>query len=152
MPYGGNPSTDSSDAIRLLIGDVSTSSTGEIFSDGEIDYFGSAKPNTFLSAALAIESILGSSRADDLSKGLASKSVGDLKLQFRSGAAQGSYLTLREKIKFLRLEGVRKVKPYAGGISESDKDGQESDTDWEKPKFRVGQFSNPNTVSTSTFS
>lgn len=149
MPYTGNPTTDDGDKIRLLIGDTSTSTGSEIFADGEIDYFNAAKPNVFLSAALAIESIMGSTRGDDLSAGLSSKKVGDLALTFRSGAAQGSYLTLREKIKNLRMEGVRQVKPYAGGISESDKDSAEQDSDWERPAFTVGMHDRTSSSSTS---
>jgi len=147
MPYRGAPLEDANDAIRLLIGDTNSSTTGEIFADGEIDYFASAKPNAYLSAAVAIESIMGSTRGDDLSQAISSKKVGDLSLTFRSGAAQGSYLTLREKIRHLRADGARNVKPYAGGISRSDKDTTEKDTDWVE-RMRVGAFDDPGNYDT----
>lgn len=154
MPYRGNPSTDINDAVRLLIGDTSSSTASEIFSDAEIDYFVSLKPNAYLSAAAALGSVLGSTRAASIGANeLASKKIGDLTLQYRSGAAQGSYLTLREKIRTLRLEGVRKVKPYAGGISRSDKQTARSDADRDPPHFSIGMTDHPGlgTNSSSTW-
>lgn len=148
MPYTGNPSTDSNDAIRLLIGDVSTSTANEIFTDSEIDYFSSLKPNAHLSASAAVISLIGSTRGQTLAS-IVSKQVGDLKIDYGGGSG-GASGTLKEKARQLRLEGVRKVKPYAGGISEIDKRNQETDTDWNQPAFRVGQFDNPSMTSTST--
>ena len=149
MAYTGNPSTNSNDAIRLLIGDISTSTGSEIFTDAEITYFNGLKPNAHLSAAAAVISLIGSTRGQTLAS-VVSKQVGDLKIDY-GGGGSGAAGTLQAKARMLRLEGVRKVKPYAGGISESDKDGQQSDTDWNKPAFSVGLFDNPNTLSTSTF-
>lgn len=148
MAYTGNPSTNANDAIRLLIGDVSTSTGSEIFSDAEIDYFNSLKPNAHLSAAAAVISLIGSTRGQNLSSVL-EKQVGDLRLKYgtESGGAGGS---LQAKAKQLRLEGVRKVKPYAGGISEMDKDAAENDPDWNRSAFSVGMFDNPSYRSTST--
>jgi hypothetical protein len=150
MPYTGNPSTDTSDAVRLLIGDMSTSTGTEIFADNEIEYFVAARPNVYLAASEALMSILGSTRADQF-RTIQSKKVGDLSLQYTAGSAGGSYLTIREKIKQLRMQGVRKVSPYAGGISQSDKETAESDTDWERPFSRVGIHDNPNSRSSSTY-
>lgn len=148
MAYTGNPSTNPADTIRLLIGDVSTSTGSEIFSDAEIDYFNGAKPNAFLSAALAVESLIGTDRGTTLAS-VIEKQVGDLKIKYGTEGG-GSGGTLTAKAKSLRLQGVRKVKPYAGGISELDKDAAETDTDYNAPAFRVGMFDNPNSRSTST--
>lgn len=152
MPYRGNPSTDTSDAIRLLIGDLSTSTSSELFTDAEIDYFSALKPNAHLAAASALTSILGSTRADSF-RSVTTKKVGDLSLTYAGAGQAGSYLTIREKIRQLRMDGVRKVKPYAGGISDSDKRASESDTDRDPPHFRIGQHDHPGLGinSTSTF-
>ena len=152
MAYTGNPSTSTPDAVRLLIGDVSTSTSQEIFSDGEIDFFVADRPNTYLAASAALQTILGTTRADRFQT-VQSKKVGDLSIQFTAGAAGGSYLTIRDKIKQLRMQGVRKVKPYAGGISQSDKDATQQDTDLDNYHFRIGQFDHPGlgVNSTSTF-
>ena len=137
MAYSGHPSTDVFDRIRLLIGDVSTSTGSEIFSDNEIQYFRNAKPNEFLSAALAIDSIAGTTRFTSLAT-IQSKWVGDLKIDYGQGSAASN--DLFAKSKWLRLQGIRTVKPYAGGISISDKDASKDDTDRVGPAFTVGQF------------
>ena len=81
--------------------------------------------------------------------GVISKQVGDLRLEFGSDSVS---TILQSKARQVRLLGVRKVKPYAGGISEADKDAAYRDTDWEQPHFRVGQHDHPglgiNTTST----
>ena len=134
MAYTGNPSTDTSDAVRLLISDMATSTAGEVFTDNEIEWFNANHSNTYLAAAAAVRSLIGSDRATTLA-GLMSKQVGDLKLDFRTVSITDLMLS---KAKQLRMQGVRSVKPYAGGISESDKKTAEQDTDWEKPFSRIG--------------
>lgn len=146
MAYTGSPSTNTSDAIRLLIGDVSTSTSAEIFSDAEITYFSGAYANAELAASAAVSSLIGSTRALTLA-GVVRKSVGDLKLDYGGNDSPGAILA--RKAKYLRRLGVRRVKPYAGGISESDMDSTTSDTDRVAPAFAVGQFDY--TSSTSTY-
>lgn len=141
MPYRGNPLEDPTDAIRLLIGDTSTSTGGEIFADGEIDYFAAQKPNPYLAASAAVKSIVGTSRGNTLANVL-SKQVGDLRLQY---SQESSSTILTGKASELRREGVRKVTPYAGGISQSDKRASETDTDRVDPAFKVGQHDHPGT-------
>ncbi len=148
MPYRGTPSTDVNDAVRLHIGDLSTSTGTEIFSDGEIDYFVASHSNAELAARAAVLSTIGTSRARTL-VGVVNKQVGDLKISY--GNADINEI-LTAKAKQLRMLGVRKVLPYAGGISDSDKKAAEADTDRVKPHFRIGQFDHPgigiNTTST----
>lgn len=146
MPYTGSPSTDSGDAIRLLIGDISTSTGGEIFADGEIDYFNAQKPNAFFAAALAVESLIGTDRGISLAA-VVEKQVGDLRIKYGGEGPNG---TLTSKAKALRSEGARKAKPFAGGISRADKSKRNQDTDRTQPAFKLGQFANPS-LSTSTF-
>lgn len=146
MPYHGNPSTDVGDAVRLLIGDTSTSTGNEIFSDGEIDYFVGSFPNTYMAAAGAVQTLVGSTRGSVLA-GVMSKQVGDLKIDYRTVSVTD---LLTAKAKQLRTQGVRKVKPYAGGISVADKDAAESDTDRVPPHFVVGQHDHPGLKSGST--
>ena len=151
MAYKGNPSTDVGDEIRLLIGDLSTSTGSEIFADGEMDYFSASYANAELAASAAVKTLIGTTRGNDMVSAVTSKKVGDLTLGF--SAPGNVYLALREKAKQLRMLGVRKVKPYAGGISQSDKKATQSDTDLEPYPFRIGQFDHPGigVNSTSTF-
>lgn len=138
MAYTGNPSTDTSDQVRLLLGDVSTSSP--IFADDEIDFFVSAKANVYFAAAAAVSSLIGTSRAKTMA-GVVSKAVGDLKLSYGDNTSVTE--TLQGKIRQLRLEGSRSAKPYAGGISEADKDAAYTDTDWAQPSFQRGLYDHP---------
>ena len=149
MAYTGNPSTSAPDAVRLYIGDVSTSTAAELFSDGEIDYFVAEYANAPLAAAAAVKSIIGTDRAKTVA-GAVSKQVGDLKLDYGNIDVAG---ILTGKAKQLRVLGVRKVKPYAGGISDSDKKTTQADTDLDNYHFRIGQFDHPGigVNSTSTF-
>ena len=149
MPYRGTPSTDVNDAVRLLVGDLSTSTGTEIFSDGEVDYFVASYANAELAASAAVKSLIGTSRARTL-VGVVKKQVGDLRLDYGNADVNE---TLKSKAKQLRMLGVRRVKPYAGGISDSDKRAAESDSDRVKPHFVIGQFDHPGlwVNSTSTF-
>ncbi len=149
MPYRGTPSTDVNDAVRLLVGDLSTSTGTEIFSDGEVDYFVASYANAELAASAAVKSLIGTSRARTL-VGVVKKQVGDLRLDYGNADVNE---TLKGKAKQLRMLGVRRVKPYAGGISDSDKKAAEADTDRVKPHFVIGQHDHPGLGinSTSTF-
>ena len=147
MPYTGNPSTDTSDAVRLLIGDMSTSTGSEVFADNEVEWFVANHPNTYLAASAAVTSIIGSTRATTLG-GLMSKSVGDLKEDYRTVSITD---LMQSKAKQLRMQGVRRVAPYAGGISQSDKTTVESDSDRVAPFSRIGIHDNPNSRSSSTY-
>lgn len=140
MPYRGGPSTDVNDEIRLLIGDTSTSTGGEVFTDAEIDYFAALKPNAHLAASAAVKSSIGSGRADSLAE-VIRKQVGDLSLD--RGGGESTSQVLQNKASALRMEGVRKVTPYAGGTSKSDKRTQEQDSDRNPPSFRIGQYDHP---------
>ncbi len=149
MPYRGTPSTDVNDAVRLHIGDLSTSTGTEIFSDGEIDYFVASHSNAELAASAAVKSMIGTSRARTL-VGVVKKQVGDLRIEYGNMDINA---VLTAKAKQLRMLGVRRVKPYAGGISDADKKAAEADSDRVKPHFIIGQHDHPGLGinSTSTF-
>jgi len=126
LPYSG--STSNTDRLRLLVGDTSTSSAGELLSTGEatffISQFGSvraAAPH----AANAIAAYFATKAAD--------KSVGDLSIAYSRRAAE-----YRETAKRLERLSVVTAIPYAGGISRSDKDALEEDTDRVEPAFSIG--------------
>lgn len=134
-PYRGSPTTDTNDAIRLLIGDTSTSTGNEIFADGEIDYFAALKPNAHLAAAAAVTSIQGTARGNTLA-GAISKSVGDLSIDYGNASVSE---VLTAKVNQLRADGSRGAKPFAGGVSDDRKRDTERDTDWTE-RMRVAEF------------
>jgi len=132
--YTNNPENSQLDAVRMLIGDTNAASAR--LSDEEIQYFINTAGNLYLAAAYAVEAIMSVEGG-----GVTSKQVGDLKITYGgSGGASG----LAALAKTLRLRAARTSgNPFAGGISEGDRDTIESDTDRSKPAFTVGDTDNP---------
>ena len=56
MAYGGKPATDTTDAVRLAIGDTSSS---PVLTDDEIDYYYSTYGNVLLAASHAAGDLAG---------------------------------------------------------------------------------------------
>ena len=140
MPYSGAPATVAADALKLWIGDLSTSSSGELLKSAECSYliatFGSA-----IAAAPYACDVVAAMFADQVDK-----SVGDLRL-----AAQQKfehYSTLGSSLR--RTASLFGGVPYAGGISRADKDSVELDTDRVVPSFKIGAHDHPLSRSTST--
>lgn len=124
--------------IRLRIGD--TSSGNQLLQDEEIDALLSGEGNKYYAAALAAES-LGASNANKVDK-----TVG--KLRIALAKASEHYFSLAER---LRREADMRVAPFAGGISQDDKDTTEDDSDRVDPAFARGAFDNEGTLESSTF-
>lgn len=124
--YGGDPSANDRDEVRFLVGDTDT--TDQLVTDEEIAYSVSDEATNYNAAAKIARAIAAKfSRKVD-------KSVGDLKQAYSQRVKQ--YLELAE-----RLEGEavgRTAKAYAGGISKSDKETVEEDSDRVEPAFEIG--------------
>lgn len=132
MAYTNNPRANPRDAVRLLVGDVSTSTSREFLSDVDYDYFIAVCPNHYSAAALACNSlaaVFGGSGTE--------KKVGDLSIK-RADAAY--YRDLGRQLQ--RMSALQSV-PYAGGISRSDKAAVRDDSDRVRPAFETGMFDNP---------
>lgn len=117
-------STQIAQVRRLIYGGSTRTGT---LSTGDIGWFVDNGANIWIAAsnAAAAEGSVG---------GVGRKKVGDLEID--EGAA-GGWMDLSKR---LRLQGIRSVSVYAGGIGVSDKTANESDSDWDKPAFRSGQF------------
>lgn len=134
MAYTDNPSTKTSDAIRLLVGDISTSTAREFLSDRAYTYFyAQSSNNVFLAAQLACQSLasLFASTAVD-------KRVGDLYIKKNTNIAQ-SYIALGKEF---GAQAMATVSPSAGGISVADKRSAEADIDRVQPAFIRKLFDN----------
>lgn len=145
MAYGGNPSGDTSDAIRLLVGDISTSTSGEFLTDTDYDYFASVTGNSFVAAQLAANSLAAlfmGSAASASGSGYTEKSVGDLRLK-KADAVQVAqqYKALAQK--FSRMASAN-IVPSAGGITRSSKRSAEQDSDRVSPFFTRNLLDNQN--------
>ena len=129
--YTGDPANSSRDAVRFLIGD--TDSAKKIFTDGEIDWTLSEEANVYLAAATASKAAAAHFAT------LVSMAVGDLRYSY--GDRQKHYLDLA-----IKLETRGKEKSgglYVGGISRSDKTGEEEDTDRVAPFATIGMDDHP---------
>ena len=143
MAYGGNPSTDTSDALRLRVFDTSTSTGSELLSDGEVTFFLNNAPNGLYAAADAAAALAAKFSGNTVSE----KKVGDLSLKIGAGDPAATYRALSDE---LRYQAALSVKGFSGGISVSDKDTQRSDSDWNQPDVSIGLHDNPTARSTST--
>lgn len=150
MAYGGSPGTDNTDAVRLLIWDVSTSTAGELLSDAEIDWFVSISPNIYSAACLAANVL--SARVTTLSASTSSieeKKVGDLMLRFGVSAGnvegfQRAYGALCAKLE--KQSALVGAGPFAGGLTVSGKRALQQDSDRVKPAFARELFDNPASI------
>lgn len=147
MAYTGNPSTDTTDQVRLLIWDISTSTASELLSDDEVDWFISVSPNVYSAACLAANVL--SARVTTLSASTSSveeKKVGDLMLRFGVSAGnveafQRAYGALCAKLE--KQSALVGAGPFAGGITISGKRALEQDTDRVKPWAARDLYDNP---------
>jgi len=116
--------------VRFRVGD--TSSGSYRLDDEEINALVSEQGNKYIAAAICAEAI-GAGFAQRVDK-----TVG--KLQISMSQASERYFKLADR---LRAEAGMRAEPYAGGISQSDKDSEEADTDRVSPNFTIAQFDAP---------
>lgn len=137
--YGGDPSANARDAIRFLIGDTDTND--QLLSDEEIAWVnteasGSATATTDLyDAAYRCCLTVAAKLARQ-----ADKQIGDLSVKLSQRAA--AYRTQADSLKQLSMRSSGVPVPYAGGITISDKQIDEDNTDINRQWFATGQFTN----------
>lgn len=133
--YSGNPSNSARDEIRFLVGDTDT--TDQQVTDEEIAYAAANEANNQLAAARIARALAAkySRKAD--------KSVGDLSISYSQMAK--SFWDLATKLE--SSGSISGAAPYAGGISISDKQTVQDNTDRFVPSFKKGKFDyNENSV------
>jgi len=137
--YTNNPSGRQIDAVRFAVDDKDCiPETDAALSDEEIQYLIDSNNHILLAAASAAERIGAKYSSDPQSK-----TVDDFTITYGSGR-QETYGALAKR---LRAEAAKAVgaKIYAGGISKSDKDAAEADTDRVLPQFSIGMDDNETT-------
>lgn len=129
--YSFNPENSAKDEVRFLIGD--TNIKDQLLQDEEIQYLLKKHNNYPLNAAIrACEAVISKfSRLADETVGSVSKSF--------SQKAQSYFKTMEMLRTRVALEGAR---PYAGGISVSDKQTNTQNEDLVNPDFKKHQFEN----------
>lgn len=114
------------DQVRFHVGDTSNVAATELLADGEITYLLTQETNIYRAAASAAEAIAGKFAR------LADTSVGDVSVS--NSQKQAQYLKLSAT---LNAKAARRgsAPAFAGGISISDRDAREADTDRTLPFF-----------------
>jgi hypothetical protein len=125
------PSHSDNDEVRFLIGDTDT--TDQQITDEEITYLVTREGSVFGAAVEACKSIAAKYAR------LVDKSVDGLSISFSQLQAHYSALskTLSSK------SSAKNATPYAGGISVTDRNTDEADSDRVKPVFVRGDFDFP---------
>jgi hypothetical protein len=128
--YSGNPSQSDLDHVRFLIGDTADGKcdrTKAFLSNEEINFLLDEENDIYGAAYRAVLAIIARlSREYDQAVGQVKYSLSQRVKHYRQLADQ-----LKEKFE------SRVSAPYCGGISESDKETNETDQDTVKPKFNV---------------
>ena len=125
--YSGDPSDSTRDKVRFLIGD--TDNSDRQFSDEEVDAILADNGDEPYSTAIAlIEGLIARYSR------YITKSVGDLSISYGDRVKQYQSLLTGLKTK----ASIKLCKPYAGGISISDKQIDEGDSDRVQPSFYKG--------------
>lgn len=134
MTWTYSPTTsafNSRDYVRREIGDVVT--TDQLLSDEEIAQAISVEGDLVLSSARCCEWLATYfARKADIVEG---------KLSLRLSQRSAAYKAQAER---LRMYGGSFAVPYAGGISVTDKDNVNNDSDRVPPAFWKGMSDNPN--------
>jgi hypothetical protein len=135
--YSGDPRDSDRDAVRFLIGD--TDETDQLVSDEEIAYM------LLTQSPLRVASLMATGLAKEFAGRASSKTVGSLTIKKGFEEKSKSYASLAARLS-ATADKTTAFVPYAGGISSSDKQAQETDTDWEKPSFYRGIHDHPDAL------
>ena len=137
--YAGDPAASALAAIRFLTGDTDTND--QLINDEEIAWTNNqvTGSDTATTALYEVSYRVMVAIASKFSR-LADQSVGDLKVDMFQKATNA-----REQAALLKQQALREGNtptPYAGGISVSDKEIDEDDSDVVQPYFSRGQWTN----------
>lgn len=136
--YSGNPSTSSTDAVRFLAGD--TDDREPLCADEEVAY-AIAQNTTVQGAAAAVCEAIAARFAREADTTISPQGGVSHTVSYSQRA--GAYRMLAQQYRNQETTGVGStggVAPYCGGISRSDKDSREDDSDRVSPAFVSGMF------------
>ena len=133
--YLGTTSTPSSGGVVRLLSGQTSSQDDELLYDSEITFCLSQESNVYEAAALGCEILAAKYSANP-----EQEKVGQLGLTWGSRAEK--YSKKADALRALR-QRVSGVGVYVGGISVSDRQIDEADTDRVPPSFVIGMDDNP---------
>ncbi len=129
MSYSGNPASSSLDMVRFLLGDTDTDA--ELLTDQEIEALLTVYNDDVYATAVACAWSLAGKYARKVDR-----SVGDLRISY--GQTADNFRALATQLENQGATSSEGFRPYAGGISISDKQNQDADTDRVVPAFKRG--------------
>ncbi len=137
--YSGNPADSAVDAVRFLTGDTDTND--QLLDNEEIAWTNNqiTGSDTATTALYEVSYRCMVAIASKFSR-LADQTVGDLKVDLFQKATNA-----REQAALLKQQALREGNtpvPYAGGISVSDKEIDQANSDIVQPYFSRGQWTN----------
>lgn len=127
--YSGDPSLSKKDELRFLIGDVD--GQDPLMSDGEINYLLLQCNQNALLAAIKGCDLVAMKFAR-----LADESVGQVRISYSQ--KYQAYLKMKDALR--QRQAIDDCMPYAGGISESDKQTRRDNEDRVVPVFHKHQM------------
>lgn len=131
--YPGDPNGSDLYKVRFLVGD--TDSTDKQLSDEEILWMLSEYSTVRKAAAECARALAGKYARN------ADKAVGDLRISASQRSKHYNDLAVS-----LALQALLVATPSYGGVSVSDKQANEQDTDLVSPSFRRGVHDNPDVL------
>jgi hypothetical protein len=137
--YSGDPSANARDAIRFLVGDTDT--TDQLITDEEIAWVNTEASGTSTATTALYDAAYRCciTIASKLAR-QADKQIGDLRVSM-SQKADG-YRKQAQELKSLSMREGGVPIPYAGGITFSDKEIDQDNSDIFAGWFASGQFNN----------
>lgn len=135
--YTGDPRSSEKDEVRFLVGDTDFDD-GQV-QDEEVLYALQVEGST-LRAAVRVARAIAAHYARAVEK-----QVGDLKI--KASEKYKNYLDIMKALEEEAAGSIPGASPFAGGISKTQKDTQENDSDRVEPAFSRGMMDNPNTSS-----
>ena len=129
--YTYNPASVPRDEVRVLIGD--TNECDKLLYDGEIEYLLTRYNNSPVTAAIQACELIWAKFSR-----LTNETVGSVSIQF---AEKAKGIQALQKM-LMQRQAMTNCMPYAGGISRSDKQTEEQNTDRVKPDFTKKMLQN----------
>jgi len=137
--YSGDPGSSDRDAIRFLIGD--TDELDPLIQDEEIAWVLLENPDVRLAGAVVLRALAAKlSRQGDKRVGEVSESASQMAEAFSARADE------------LESQAMSLALPSFGGLSISEKETLDEDTDAVQPSFRIGQDDHPEIPSEREYS
>jgi len=137
--YTGDPAANTRDEVRFLVGD--TDKDDALVQDEEINYAIGVESST-LRAAVRVSRAIAAHYARAVEK-----QVGDLKI--KAGEKYKNYLDIMKALEEEAAGSIPGASPFAGGISTSQKETQENNSDRVAPYFSRDMMDNPNSGSSA---